>query len=412
MYCRQSGPIYGEASASVRWEKTITPWLCSEGFEQGENECCSFYHPKRDLLTLLYVDDLYEDGEEEDIQWASDRIEDRFDCKDTQWLIPYTPLDYLGMDILLDETHTYLSMYTYINNTVEMLGFDKVRTVTIPIDRPIDGDSKPLTAQGKRKFMTAVGCLGWLVSMARPDCAYAHSRISQHMSSPNESAMEAVTRCFAYLMGIAEYCLAAPLNASDTDLSNSNITQQTDQDSESWRFFCDSDFAGNGEPQNKGRSRSGLIATINSTTVDWYSKVSSVSFAHPDIGEAHADNSSGTAEIHGASNATHQILHLSYVADEMGVRFPKPAVLQMDNSTAEAFANNSVVRSRLKHIDVRQEWVHILRGKSLIKPTHVSTRDNLADMFTKILMPQDFIRLRNSIMRVLPPALLKVLIKE
>ena len=43
-YYRQSGPIYGEASAPKRWEDTIAPWFESMGFLQGENERSCFYH--------------------------------------------------------------------------------------------------------------------------------------------------------------------------------------------------------------------------------------------------------------------------------------------------------------------------------------------------------------------------------
>jgi len=38
IYFKQSGPIYGEASAPVRWENTITPWLIEQGFVRGEFE--------------------------------------------------------------------------------------------------------------------------------------------------------------------------------------------------------------------------------------------------------------------------------------------------------------------------------------------------------------------------------------
>ena len=62
-----------------------------------------------------------------------------------------------------------------------------------------------------------------------------------------------------------------------------------------WEFYCDSDFARNGEEQNKRRSQNGFIATLNGAPVLWGSKVSSVAFAHQDIGEAHADISSGAA---------------------------------------------------------------------------------------------------------------------
>jgi hypothetical protein len=136
----------------------------------------------------------------------------------------------------------------------------------------------------------------------------------------------------------------------------------------------------------------------NGAPVLWGSKVSSVAFAHPLIGEAHADISSGAAEVYAAANATFEFLHLSYVADEMGIKFPLPFTLQMDNTAAQAFANNTALKTKLKHIDVRQEWVRMLRNKDIIKPIHVDTKDNLADLFTKILPKNDFIRMRNKMM--------------
>ena len=135
--------------------------------------------------------------------------------------------------------------------------------------------------------------------------------------------------------------------------------------------------------------------------VDLASKVSSVAFAHPDIGEAHAEISSGAAGIYAAANATYNILALSHLTDEMhtGIPFPKPIELQMDNSTAEVFANDTAHKTKLKHIDVRQKWVQTLRDKSILRPVHVDTKDNAADLFTKILGKQDFIRLRDMAMK-------------
>ena len=137
----------------------------------------------------------------------------------------------------------------------------------------------------------------------------------------------------------------------------------------------------------------------NEAPVDWASKVSSMAFAHPLIGEAHADISSGAAEVYAAANATFEILHLSYITDEMGLGFQLPIQLQMDNSTAEVFTNDTAYKSKLKHIDVRQEWVKTLRDKSILCPVHVDTNDNLADLFTKILPKVDFQRLRDSMMK-------------
>ena len=74
----------------------------------------------------------------------------------------------------------------------------------------------------------------------------------------------------------------------------------------------------------------------------------------------------------------------------------------MDNTTAEAFSNNTAFKSKLKHIDCRQEWVKMLRNKDIIVPAHVNTNENLADLFTKILDKNTFLKHRNRIMKFLP----------
>ena len=62
------------------------------------------------------------------------------------------------------------------------------------------------------------------------------------------------------------------------------------------------------------------------------------------------------------------------------------------------FANATAQRSKLKHIDCRQEWVKTLRNKNVCKTVHIPTKDNLADIFTKILPNGDFIRLRDQLL--------------
>jgi len=74
----------------------------------------------------------------------------------------------------------------------------------------------------------------------------------------------------------------------------------------------------------------------------------------------------------------------------------------MDNTTAEVFSNNTAFKSKLKHIDVRQEWVRVLRDKNIVIPKHVPTLDNLADLFTKILPEVTFVGLRDRMMIPLP----------
>ena len=83
---------------------------------------------------------------------------------------------------------------------------------------------------------------------------------------------------------------------------------------------------------------------------------------------------------------------------ETQLTVPLPIEIQVDNSTCKTFADDSVARSKLKHIDTRQEWVKCLRDRQVFKLVHVPTVDNLADLGTKILATEVFRRLRALIM--------------
>lgn len=393
---RQSGPLYGEKSATRRWEDTIAPWYEGIGYVRGDNEPCAFYSEESDALVLLYTDDNFLDADEADIQWTSDQLDNRFKCRDTEWLVPNEELDCLGMQLF--QTDRFIGFYLekYIHKTLEILGLASfTRTCRTPISKDIDGDSTSLTGEKLKLYPTAVGCFGWMSNTCRPDISYAHSRMSQHLSNPTESAWEAVVRCSDYLRGTADMCIAAPIHCENRPLDEFNQSTDTQY---AWAFYSDSDFAGNSESQNNRRSQNGFIATLNGAPVLWGSKVSSVAFAHPGIGEAHPDISSGAAEVYAAGNATFEFLHLSYTADEMGIPFPKPLLMQIDNKAALAFSDNSAFKTKLKHIDVRQKWVKTLRNKDIIQTEHVPSTENLADLFTKILDADTFEKLRNRIM--------------
>jgi len=383
----------------VRWEDTFAPYLEGEGFVRGDNEKSIFYHDEHDVLDLTFVDDNYLDGEEGDIEWASGILEDRFDCKELEWIhFDNIPLDYLGMEMAMTNERCTISMEVYITNCLEILCWSELRSVKTPIVMDIDASSEPLVDSEKAKFHTGLGFLGWLSMTNRPDITYAYSRIGQHQASPTTSAMDAVKRAFQYLSGTRRLMLCGPNHSGDASLKTVGVLSSEKANQHHWEFYCDSDFAGNSEVGNKRRSQNGYVALLNGVPVYWVSKVSSVCFACADIGEAHADMSSAGAEIYTAGNATIDFLHLGYVAEEMNVPFPKPFILQMDNDAAACFARDSVFKSKLKHIDCRQEWVKMLRDRRIMTPVHVDSADNLADIFTKILPVAVFESLRDRLM--------------
>ena len=89
---------------------------------------------------------------------------------------------------------------------------------------------------------------------------------------------------------------------------------------------------------------------------------------------------------------------MGYICDELGMAYDLPIKLQVDNAAAIAFGDGRVRRTKMKHIDVRQEWVRALRDSEVCKLSKVDTKLNLADLFTKILDPDTFERLRGRMM--------------
>ena len=170
------------------------------------------------------------------------------------------------------------------------------------------------------------------------------------MATPTKKAYEQLRWIVRYLKGTVNIAAFSPANQGGAV---------------EWHFYTDSDQGGDQSKENKGRSRSGSIVTANGFPVMYKTKTTSVAMAHPSIPpEGHADVSSAACEIYAAANATFEILHLSYIVDEMGKPFPKPIPLEMDNAAAEVFCNNTAANSRLRHIDQRQHWVQTLFQKS------------------------------------------------
>ena len=405
-YSRQYSPMYGECSAPVNWENTLSPVLEDQGFIRGMNEPSIFCNPQTDLLALVYVDDNFYDGEEDAIYHAAERLDDRFDCKDLEWVsIDGTQSDYIGMELSVKGEHVTSSMVKYTLAAIDKLNLGKLTHFKTPISTDVDFGSKLIPSDQCKTYMTGIGIAGWFANTVRPDISFAHSRLSQYLAAPTESAMSALKHLFGYLESTTKSCLRGDLYSHDMDPTIDDVHQDSGLGSANhryWEFYVHTDFASNPDPANKRKSQIGYIALVKNgqrrSPVLWGSKTSSVAFALEGIGEAHADISSGAAEVYGSANATFEFLHLRYMVEEMGMQFPVPLKLQIDNSAAKVFAEDTATKTKLKHIDCRQHWVQTLRNKSICKPVKVPTDENVADIFTRTLPMNRFEYLRDKIM--------------
>ena len=402
-YFRQLGNLYGSKASGKRWQDTFFRWLNSSDddlrFTQGANEPCCFWDASRNLLVLTYTDDVIALGPDKHVREFMAKLHQRFDCKPEEYLSATNPLDFIGMDLCKDGECLYISMHRYIQRMVSVLGIDTNTSLpTVPISGPIDTTTRLLNADERSWLLQALGCLGWVSQTSRVDLRYSHSRISQHLSAPTISALDAARNAVLYAYSTSEYCIRQHKSVCESD----------------WRVYSDSDHAGNAEIQNKRKSQCSFIVMNGDAPITWGSKASGVQLednylhslsptAHPAITDMHADLSSAAAEIYSAAISCYELLHVMYVCRESGIDMVTPVPLMIDNSTCIAFALNNIKRSKLKHVDVSAQWVVTLRDSSLVTPTYCSSSANeqLADIGTKILTGPTFTRLREQLMTII-----------
>jgi len=403
-YFRQLGNLYGSKASGKRWQDTFFRWLNSSDdglqFEQGVNEPCAFWDAGRNLLVLTYTDDVMALGPDKHVRDFMAKLHRRFECKPEEYLSEDHPIDFIGMDLCKDSQCLYISMQRYIQRMITVLDIDvDVSYPNVPISSPIDTSTRPLNQDERSWLLQCLGCLGWVSITSRLDLRYTHSRISQHLGSPTISALKAAKHAALYAYSTSDLCIRQPKSVVEC----------------SWRVYSDSDHAGNAEIQNKRKSQCSFIVFNGEAPITWGSKASSVQLednylhsiapsAHPSITDMHADLSSAAAEIYSAAISCYELLHVSYVCRESGIDLQTPVPLMIDNSTCIAFALNNVKRSKLKHVDLSQQWVITLRDAGLVTPTYCSSSNNeqLADIGTKILPAVTFISLREQLLYDMP----------
>jgi hypothetical protein len=91
-----------------------------------------------------------------------------------------------------------------------------------------------------------------------------------------------------------------------------------------------------------------------------------------------------------------QLLWMRQTLQDFGYNLSKVTLL-CDNESAIRSADNPVEHSRTKHIDIRHHFLRDHQQKGDIDVYHISTKNQLADIFTKPLDDKRFCRLRSEL---------------
>ena len=217
--------------------------------------------------------------------------------------------------------------------------------------------------QLRTQYQSAVGGLLFIMLATRPDIAAAVGIVSQYMSNPTEQHWSAVKRIFRYLRGSAT--LGIQLGSSKTP--------------QKLQCYSDSDWA---RCLDTRRSTTGYL-TLLGGPISWQSK------KQPTVAL-----SSTEAEYLALGEAVKEVFLMKSLLGELGEAQEGPVDVLEDNQGCIALAKNPVSHARSKHIDIRHHFIRDAVEEGVINLVYCRTDEMLADILTKPLPREQFIKLR------------------
>jgi hypothetical protein len=146
--------------------------------------------------------------------------------------------------------------------------------------------------------------------------------------------------------------------------------------------YSDSDYA---RCKVDRKSTSGTCQFLGRSLVSWSSKK-----------QTSVALSTAEAEYVAAGQCCAQLLWMRQTFWDFGYNLSKVPLL-CDNESAILMTDNPVEHSRTKHIDIRHHFLRDHQQKGDIKVYHISTENQLVDIFTKPLDEKTFCRLRSEL---------------
>jgi hypothetical protein len=145
--------------------------------------------------------------------------------------------------------------------------------------------------------------------------------------------------------------------------------------------YIDADWAGNISDM---RSTSSFMFSFGSAVVTWSSK------KQPTVAL-----SSTEAEYRGATMAACEVDWLRKLLGNLGLHVDRQVVIYYDNLNSIQLARNPLFHARPKHIEVHYHFIRekVLAGE--IDLIYVNTKDQVVDIFTKVLGAKKHRRFRN-----------------
>lgn len=348
--------LYGLKDAPRSWYNTIHSFLINLGFTQSLYDSCLY--KRNDIILVLFVDDILVTGPPKDIASIISSLKSKFRAKDMGELKTY-----LGIQVTRTDSSISLSQADMIKRVLAKFNMSSCKGAATPMESKlqIDPNEEILTGIPYREL---IGSLMYLSLGSRPDIAYAVSYLSQFLDKPTASAWKAGKRILKYLRETKDL----KLHFYKKDLS---VTAYSDADWASDRL--------------DRRSVSGGTIFYRGNPVSWFSRK-----------QRCVALSSTEAEYISAALTASEVISVLGIVSEVE-KCSVQGTLFIDNQGAIQLSKGCDNNKRTRHIDVKYHFLKDLVSKEIIQTVYVKSSENLSDILTKSLGPDQFKILRGGL---------------
>jgi hypothetical protein len=364
--CKLDKSLYGLKQAPRAWFSRLSSKLIELGFTASKADVSLFIFNKANLhiYMLIYVDDIIIISSS---PTATNKLllqlQEDFAVKYLGYLHYF-----LGIEVAHYPDRLVLSQRKYIQDVLaktNMAMSNGVPTPMLPTDKlSLDGGD-PLFPEDATRYRSVVGALHYIL-LTGPNLSFSVNRVCQYMVAPTTMHWAAVKRILRYLH--ATYDLGLCFMKTSSSLLSA---------------FSDADWAGN--PDDR-RSTGGYAVFFGGNLVSWsYRKQSTVS------------RSSTESEYKAIADATAELIWIQVLLRELGIQQDRPPTLWCDNLGATYLSANPIFHRRSKHIEVDYHFVRERVASHQLDIRPISTKDQLADAFTKPLAGPAFTQFRNNL---------------
>ena len=361
--------LYGLKQAPRCWNKRFHNFLTQFDFQECHADKCTYRGTvsKETVFLAHFVDDGLLVSE------STEAINRVLDCLRESFEITISDASmYVGMQLERDRKNRrmFIHQSMYTRQIINKFGLTNAHSVSVPSDPQSTlsrADVETKVNDGV-PYNEAVGspCL-FLSLVSRPDIAYAVSQVSTFNNEHNHSHGSAVRRIFRYLLGTVDCGL---LYGGEDGTGKMTLCG-----------FADADFV---RDIDSRKSVTRYITLLNDSLVTWRSQRQSL-----------VASSTTESEYVAAATASNALIWRRQLLTDLGYDQRGPTVLYMNNQSAIRLAFNPEFHKRTKHIAMKY---HIIRNRVKNKQIvlkYVSTNDQLADLFTKALVRDKFVGLRD-----------------